>query len=233
MGDQPGAGDFGIVDPQDLQPLALKDYFLAYLSDDPEKAVQHYAAVHPEVAERVQRYLDHLQVQRILQTRYPATRADQLLPYYFKRTTWDLKNEVRDGLVACGAVAGGKLVPIFRDPQHRDLRQDIILLWSEVKYADAAPILIDLLSEHDQFWAAQVLDKDWWNSNSSSESDLTRQRRQNYGEVYYAVCALRAFRDPKAKEVIERTKQRWETIDFENKQIVEACDAALKALPGE
>src|SRR5262249_28580313 len=39
-GREAGTGDFGIVDPQDFQPLSLQDYFLAYLSTDPEAGVR-------------------------------------------------------------------------------------------------------------------------------------------------------------------------------------------------
>ncbi len=43
-GRKPGKGKYGIVDPEDLQPLELKDYFLAYLADNPENAVREYAS---------------------------------------------------------------------------------------------------------------------------------------------------------------------------------------------
>ena len=62
-------------------------------------------------------------------------------------------------------------------------------------------------------------------------SERTRQRRDIYGEVYYGVCALRAFRDAKAREILETTKDRWQTIAFDNPQIVEECEAALRELP--
>ena len=43
-GEEPSNGNFGIVDPGDLKPLALKSYILAYLSADPEQAVGHTMA---------------------------------------------------------------------------------------------------------------------------------------------------------------------------------------------
>src|SRR5215813_12890747 len=65
-GREAGTGDFGIVDPQDLQPLSLRYYFLAYRSADPEAGVRTQLALHPEIARGAQRYLDHVEVQRIL-----------------------------------------------------------------------------------------------------------------------------------------------------------------------
>jgi hypothetical protein len=52
-GREPGTGNLGIVDPEDLQPLKLKDYFLSYLSPHPQEDVVKYAAKHPDVADRV------------------------------------------------------------------------------------------------------------------------------------------------------------------------------------
>jgi len=51
--------------------------------------------------------------------------------------------------------------------------------------------------------------KDWWNKNPGSE--LTEKRQNNYGETYYAVCALHAFKDPLAIEAIKITKNDGKT----------------------
>ena len=92
-------------------------------------------------------------------------------------------------------------------------------------YTNVAPMLIELLKDHDQFWAKQKLTADWWNTDVGSK--LTEERRANYGEIYYSVAALRTFHFLRAKEAIELTKKRWEAIHFDNPQIIEECDAAL------
>ena len=51
LGREPGHSDFGVVDPEDIQPLALKSYFLAYLSEDPERAVARESAGTPGACE--------------------------------------------------------------------------------------------------------------------------------------------------------------------------------------
>lgn len=224
-----GKGDFGIADPGELQPLELKDYFLCYLAYNSRQAVEKYGASHPEIRQRSKPYFDHLEVQRILKISDPGARFDALLPYYLKGQSWDNKREARAGIVSCGIIAGERLVAVFNDPARENHRQDIILLWRDVNYTEVAPLLIKLLVEHDKFWARQELTNGWWNAGAGSE--LTQRRRNIYGEVYYAVSALRSFNDPRSREAIELTKKRWETIQSDNPQILDECNAALKSLP--
>jgi len=231
FGRKPGTGKFGIVDPEDLQPLELKDYFLAYLSPDPEAAVRKFLGKSPELDRRIGRFLDHLEVGRIIELPNTGDRIAKLLPFYLKRQRWALKSEARDGLVACGRAAGPPLRAVFDDPKHEALRTDIILIWGSIRYDGCVPLLTGLLEKHDAFWAAQKLEKGWWNTAVSSE--VTRRRRQVYGEVYYGVCTLRKLGAARARAAIELTKRRWDAIGFSNPQIVEECTRALKELPSE
>jgi hypothetical protein len=231
FGREPGAGDFGVVDPEDVQPLDLKPYFLSYMDRDPEAAVKAFAGKNPAVAERSKRYLDHLEVQRALKIEDMGKRHDALLPFFLARATWNMKQEAAEALVACGATAGEGLKDVFTNPKHRNFRPQIIRMWRDMNYREVAPVLIALLKEHDRFWAAQDLKKGWWSDNS--EPELTRQRQEIYGEAYAATYTLRAFRDPEAKDALELTRARWVAINFDNKQIVEECEAALRELPAK
>lgn len=228
FGEKPGAGDYGIVDPEDLQPLEWKDYFLAYMADDPEAAVKDWSEGNPEEAGRAKRYLAHLEVQRILKTEDPEERYDKLLPFFLSRTTWNMKFEAKDGIVSCGQAAGERLKKVFDDADRDAFRDDIILMWRDIGYSEAVPLLVHLLKKHDEFLGAQDLQKGWWNSDVAS--DQTRHRRDIYGEVYYGVCALRSFKDPRAKDVLKMTRDRWKAIGFDNPQIVEGCEAVLREL---
>jgi hypothetical protein len=227
-GREPGTGNFGIVDPEDLQPLESKPYFLCYLSDNPEAVVKEYIRKNPDKAERGKRYLNHLEVQRILKTEDMAKRYDALLPFFLNRTTWGMKEEARDGIVTCGEAAGERLKDVFTDPLRRNLRYTIFRMWREMGYRPIAPFLIDLLIRHDRFWEAQDLKKGWWSDESDPE--LTRRRQDIYGDVYGAVYTLRSFGDPKAKDALEMTRKRWSAIEFDNKQLVEECEGALREL---
>jgi hypothetical protein len=228
-GSEPGTGDFGIVDPEDVQPLHWKPYFLLYLSEDPGAAVRDYARRNPVLGQRGKNYLDHLEVQRILKTEDPLKRYDGLLPFFLARTSWNMASEARTGIVACGQPAGARLKELFFDPKQKNFRSDVIWMWRDIGYRESTPLLIDLLKQHDQFWAGQRMQKGWWNdySNPEHQTDL---RRSVYGEVFAAVSALKSFHDPAAKEVLELTKKRWSAINFDNTQIVEMCDGALRAL---
>jgi hypothetical protein len=228
FGREPGTGSFGIVDPEDLQPLQWQQYFLCYLADDPAAAVKDFVRMNPDKAKRARNYLDHLEVQRILKLEDRGKRLDGLLPFFLNRTTWDMKSEARQGIVGCGKLAGERLKDLFADPKHKNMRYDIIRMWRDTEYREVAPLLIDLLKQHDRFWAEQRLQKGWWNDHTNSKQTLHRQGI--YGEVYAAVCTLRSFRDPRAQESLEMTRKRWQAINFENAQIVEECDAALREL---
>src|SRR5205807_9078874 len=137
----------------------------------------------------------------------PSKRHDSLLPFYLRRTSWNMKAEAREGIVACGQPAGAKLKNLFADPKHKNFRYDIISMWREMRYRDSAPLLIDLLQQHDRFWAEQRLQKRWWNDFTNPEQ--TERRRDIYGDVYAGVCALRALRGPRAKHVLEVAIMAW------------------------
>jgi len=227
-GRKPGSGRYGIVDPEDLRPLAWKEYFLAYMAADPGAAVRKWANAHPDAADRAERYLVHLEVQRILKVKDAEARGDMLILFYLAQATWNGRSEARDGLVACGETAGKGLRLVFENPEYAAFRSDIIGIWREIGYRPAVPILIQLLKKHDGFWAQQNLEEGWWNRDVGSE--LTRRRRVIYSQVYSGVCALRRFRDPRAKEVLVMTRDRWRKIGFSNPQILEECEAALREL---
>jgi hypothetical protein len=106
-GEEPGTGSYGIVDPEDVQPLAWKDYFLAFLAADPEGAVAEYARKNPQSSYRAQQYLDLMEVQRIRKIEDPGERCDKLLPYFLSRPRWHMSwGEAKAGLISCGPLTG-------------------------------------------------------------------------------------------------------------------------------
>jgi hypothetical protein len=214
---------FGVADPEELQSLAQKEYIAAYLSDDPEVAVRKYAETHPDVRPMAQSYLDQVVIRRTLRLKDSQERFPRLLPFYLKGATWGRKSFARRGIVRCGKIGGAGLKKVFDDPQYAHLRPDIIDLWKEMNYPEA---FIDLLKQHDKFWAEQKLEKGW----QSRASEVNRQRRLLYHQDYLNVCALRSFQDPAAKEAITLTRDRWKAIDFDGKLIVQECETALREL---
>jgi len=226
-GGRPGDDHLGVRDPEDIQPLALKAHFLLYLSDDPEKAILAEQTMDPRVARANQRFLIHCEIQRILEVADPAERAQKLIPYFILGCHYNLKGEARDGLKGCGALVGPMLLAYFNNSRYTNARQQIIEMWVAVKYTDCVPILISILTRLDGFWAAQKLEGKWWERR---DSELGRERRKQYDEVRRAVWGLCQLDDPRAKDSLEMTKRRWESINFPNKDIVEMCERALKRM---
>lgn len=227
-GREPGNGNYGIVDPEDLQPLEWKNYFLCYLASDPEKGVREFVLKNPGQASRAKNYLDHLDIQSILKLPDSGTRYEKLFPFFLARTTWDMREEAKTGIVGCGNIGGERLLQVFADPKQKQLRQVVMGMWREMGYREMVPLMINLLEEHDAFWAQQIVEKDWWGDQTNPE--LTARRQEVFGEIVNAVRALGSFRDPRAKEALELTRRRWAMMYFDNPQIVEECDTALREL---
>ncbi len=141
-GKESGPYNYGIHDPEDLRPIKMKEYLLLYLTDNPETAVKEYALSHPEVAEAVQNYLDHLEVQRIMKIDDPEERYNRLLPYYLKRTIWSTDFEAKNGIITCGAIAGERLKEVYDDPQYHFLRNEIVRMWWDMGFVES-PIKSD------------------------------------------------------------------------------------------
>jgi hypothetical protein len=214
---------YGIVDPEDVQPLALKQYFQCYFAADAEAAVRAQLQRQPDISERATRYLQHREIARILEMPDAKVRAERLLPYWVARHTWGNTWEAEKGIIDAGEVAGPYLMAVF--DTRPVFRERVISIWGKTKYRPAVPTLIKLLESHDKFWAAQTLEKNWWNGDA--DAARRARRREVYGETYASVVALHKIGDRSAVDIIRKTHARWSAIGFDNPQIVEACVEAL------
>jgi hypothetical protein len=220
-------GPLGIADPEDLRPLADKDYLSLYLASDPEKAVRLYAQTHTSNAGAL-RYVDHADIQHILAGTNPGEKVDKLLPYFLRRVSWGLKDEAGDGIVAQGAdVAGPRLLTVFAKSSH-GIRESIIDMWGRLGWRGAVDPLVSLLDDDNKFFGGEKLTKDWWNENIDSAQ--TEERRARYGETYEAVNALGKIKDKRARDALVATRALWTKLAFDNPQIVEGCTDALAHL---
>ncbi|MEI6809117.1 MAG: hypothetical protein WCN95_10380 [bacterium] len=224
-GREVGTGDLGIVDPEDLRPIELKGYFLAYLSRNPQTEIQRYQWMLSETENRAQRYLDHLAVQRILKTEDVAKRLERLRGFYLKHQSWDMKQEARDAIIACGAHAAPFLMSMFDDPALAERRGDIILIFREIRYQPVAPKLVRLLESHTEFWrSAPILDGGW---NHGRDEKDQENRNRIYTEVYHVLYALQTLGDASATPAVRETKRQWQQAGLHSDQIVEECDRFL------
>jgi len=84
-GHQSQNGRFGIADPEDLQPVSMKGYFLACLAEQPEKAIRERLKKEPHLAKRVEDYLFYAEFQRVLSISDPNEKAVRLCRYISPR----------------------------------------------------------------------------------------------------------------------------------------------------
>jgi hypothetical protein len=210
------SGSLGIHDPQDLQPLRLKEYFQCYLASDPESSVRTFLWQNPEVAKRAQEYLDHLEIQRINKIEDTTLRAQRLLPYY-------LLEQAGADVVACGKSAGPVLLSVFVNDMQSHRRSDVIYKWKAIDFKEAAPILIDMLKNDNEYM------EKWqqYNAKNGTKREPTGFDMERYSNDLNAIWALHKFQDVRARAVIEKALSLWKKEAGDNTQIIEACEAAL------
>jgi hypothetical protein len=141
----------------------------------------------------------------------PRERVAKLLPYYLDGVSWCGRPEARQGLIDCGDVAGPVLAELFEDPNHARRRPDIIEMWGAMRYAGAVDRLVHLLKVADP--------------------RLPEKRGEVYFETVHAVRSLGKIGDSRAIEALKLTQRRWRELGTDHaRQIIEDCDAALKAV---
>jgi hypothetical protein len=226
LGRDAGGDELGVLDPEDVRPAALKDYFVAYLADDPEQALKALAEENAEIAPHAQRYFDHLAIERALKLDEPKARIAALVPYSAAQSTWKFRQEAVEGIIACGEMAGPYLLKLFDAPEHRAHRLAIIQTWRQMEYAGCVEALVRLLETNDEFWAKREPLELWW----SSDADLTGEQKQRYEEIRAAALALQRIRDPRAEAALELTKRRWAGLKSSSASIDRICENALEEL---
>ena len=227
-GHQPSTGWLGVLDAADVQPLERLSYFQAYLAPDPEAAVAEQSRKDPAVAERAREFLADRQIQRILALSDPQERVAALLPFYAQQEPWASTMKARDAIRKAGAVAGPLLVPLFENPTRPWIKGEVIKLWGEIGYRDAAPRLINLLLQEEAFWSQYHLKPGWWGhfeENGLPPSVTT----DHYDPLLASLYALRLLADPQAREAVERTLLIWSAVP-DTKQIADECRQYLRAI---
>ena len=213
-GDSPDPNaPYGIVDPEDLQDRSLLPYLRSYLAPDPETAVRDYLAAHPEIGARAQRYLDRLQIERILAQDDPRARCPRLVPYWLDGAFWNGRPLVEPATIAaCAPHVGEALLAAFHDPDRASMRREIIAAWGKGTYAPAQPVLVALLNEQRAFWRREAPGVGWWNGRDGASGDRMQTRRARYSELAAAIKALGAIGDDDARLEVDATCERWAAV---------------------
>jgi hypothetical protein len=244
------ATDFGIVEPEDVQPIVLKDYYSAHLSAQPQKAMKALLTGPQTTARPAQCFLDLQDLRHDATLPDVKVRAEKLAVHYQKASdysTWLgpgssqgmwIHWESRKGIASCGPAAGPPLVKLFGKEPVAHRRWDIIRLWGEIGYTEAVPILTDLLLKHDRFWSEQNLPKGWWHDDSDPKA--WGLRHDMAYETHRALETLVAVGDRRGREAIQATLKRWQSFEIPSPEkggppsiVAEAERALKKALSAE
>lgn len=148
------SGQFGIGYPEELQPLSMKAYFLACLSEEPEKAVKELLKKEPRLAKRIEDYLIYAEFRRVLCISDPNEKAVRLCRYISPRMAPEgylgqYDSLVRKHLRELGECAVKPLVAILAkaEPGHK-LDTVVLMIYDIGKPAKTAvPHLLRILEQ--------------------------------------------------------------------------------------
>ncbi len=149
-------------------------------------------------------------------------------------------NFVRGVVVAELGEAGAKGLPALR----AILKDDALLKYHDAAVqslakaggADAGPELVKRLEQELAFWkkVGPNLPKDRWNgAGGEVNGEEVKRYRNHYSVAHAAVIELGTLRHTGGREVVSEFGEYWRSVPqlIELKQLAEACDATLKAMP--
>ena len=230
-GRHPGKGDYGIVDPEDLQPPNLQHYFQCYLSKHPVAALRKLMLADPRMAGRTMRYMQFQSVNRTARISDPRKRVERLIPYFLGGRTWGVSGLALRDIAAAGPIAAPYLMGIYQASRDDQIKNDIIGAWGNMRWQGAVATVIAELQQSHKFWANQQrwanLKAGWWNGGGNDY--LITARQDEYETLCDTLWALRKIGDPKATAAVKQTMRQWEAIPKPRGQITRACQHALKA----
>ncbi len=219
----------GVFDLGDMQPLALREYYAAYLTDDPETRVRAWLGAHPgsEAGPGALRYLEHCEVERIRRDENPARRVERLLAHFRAAKLWGLRDEVREAIEASGETAGPYLVALLKGGDYPDRlrRPAMIEMLGKIPYAPAFDVITAILEAHDAEFAREMRLSSW-HVQTLQQGPLAQQ----YSEVCAAALALGDLGDSRALPLLHRVEAGWAGQDGWGESVRERCVIARNAL---
>jgi hypothetical protein len=220
----------GVLDVQDVQPLALRDYISAYLTQDPEPAVRAWLRAHPGEPAGALRFLEHCEIRRILREPDASRRVERLLPYFRLGRLWGHRDEVREGIEGCGVSAGPYLVALLRSLEFEDRQRRWVVLemLGRLRYAPAYEAIAALVASHDATFAIWMR-RPWWSDSARRE----HASRDLGAELCSGILALGRLGDRRGSALIRQVRERWTDQDGWGRSIRESCRDALRALEPE
>lgn len=150
-------GRFGIADPEDLQPISMKGYILACLTEQPEKAIKEQLRKEPHLAKRVEDYLVYAEFQRVLSISDPNEKAVRLCRYISpgmapKNYRGRYDSHIRIHLGELGDCAVEPLVDILAKADPRNRLNTVVLTLCDIgkPAKPAVPHLLRMLQQESR-----------------------------------------------------------------------------------
>lgn len=161
-GRESGTGRFGIADPEDVQPLSMKRYFIACLSEEPDKAVKKEQKRNPDLADRVRQYLIYSQLKRELAIADPNEKAKRLLRYFFGAPEgYDGRHDylVRKHVRELGGKAVGPIIEILKKAEPRHKLDNLMYILCDIgkPAKPAVPYLLKMLEQRGRTTTYYIL----------------------------------------------------------------------------
>ncbi len=159
---QPNEEAWCIDSWDDVSPLNLKDYFMAYRAADPKKALLAVESKYPESTETIRRYVASLDAVDYSQTADPRRRARKLV----RSLQRDLKGVrgdvwldhtpaamVRNGLIGCGDAGAEALAKeLDLDSAKPEIRRRMIEVLGDIRSPIAKSYLLRILETNLGSW---------------------------------------------------------------------------------
>jgi hypothetical protein len=158
------SGQFGISDPEDLQPISMKEYFWACLAKEPEKALKELLKKESHLTKRVEDYKIYAEFQRVLGISNPKEKAARLCRYLTpgkapKNYRGRYNGAIRIHIRKLGLAAVNPLVDILAAAKPRDKLDTVVLALYDIgkPAKSAVPYLVRMLEQKSRTTTCYIL----------------------------------------------------------------------------
>jgi hypothetical protein len=204
----------GIEEPSDLQLPALRPYFQAMLSRDPEPSLLALAGKKDAAGSRSRQRLDSLSIKRIASLPDAGERARLLLPYYQKDGLEHIRAQqhAAQELLKCGNRAVDVLKALYEQETDVRKRRGYMRLLGKLGCKDPVLEVLRHLADLEKFWTDQnIPERKSWRESPDEQTSLLRQTR--YEDLEWCLQYIGDHGTPADIPQLERTSRIWRSIE--------------------
>ncbi len=216
----------GIMDIQDIQPLARLDYLRLYTLKDPEPDLRRYVQKHPEDAVRALPYFHHRAVQRAIADPDPARRVERLLPYFASYVLYGYRDEAGEAIEAVGEPAVPYLIALLDDSGlYSSRRTEVILKLGRIGSKRATPSLVALV-KRNRSWLSGVGKDGVFDEKTLGLPAVCRRLHDMASAIY----SLGLIGDRSVIDVIRRVHATYKRVLAADHALMRHCRVSLEKL---